>query len=99
MGLGSLDQLPLELLHETLFYLDMHSLFSFRQTSLRSRQTVDSIKQYQMVVSHGLNLFCALLRTRVANPFKLGSDAVSNAFGVLWKPKYKLLPPYESDST
>ncbi|KAF1842493.1 uncharacterized protein K460DRAFT_380330 [Cucurbitaria berberidis CBS 394.84] len=66
MGLGSLDRLPLELLHDTLFRLDMHSLFKFRQANLRSRQTVDSLKQYQMVVSHGLNLLCALLRTRLA---------------------------------
>lgn len=64
--LGSLDWLPLELLHDTLFRLDMHSLFKFRQTNLRARQTVDSLKPYQLVVSHGLNLFCALLRTRLA---------------------------------
>lgn len=44
----------------------MHSLFRFRQINLRSRQIVDYLKQYQMVVSHGLNLFCALLRTRLA---------------------------------
>ncbi|KAI0506803.1 hypothetical protein F5B22DRAFT_437936 [Xylaria bambusicola] len=66
VGLGSLDRLPLELLYDTLFRLDMHSLFKFRQTNLRSRQTVDSLKQYQLVVSYGLNLLCALLRTRLA---------------------------------
>ncbi|KAH7238146.1 hypothetical protein BKA59DRAFT_481492 [Fusarium tricinctum] len=65
-GLGCLDRLPLELLHDTLFRLDMHSMFKFRQTNLRSRQMVDSLKQYQMIVSHGLNLLCALLRTRLA---------------------------------
>ena len=66
IGLGSLDRLPLELLYDILLRLDMYSLFNFRQTNLSSRQTVDSLKQYQMVVSHGLNLFCALLRTRLA---------------------------------
>lgn len=65
-GLGSLDRLPPELLHDVLLRSDMHSLFNFRQTNLRARQTVDSLKQYQVVVSHGLNLFCALLRTRLA---------------------------------
>ncbi len=65
-GLGSLNQLPLELLHNVLLRLDIHSLFNFRQTNLRSRQTVDSLKQYQTVVLHGLNLLCALLRTRLA---------------------------------
>lgn len=66
VGLGSLDRLPFELLFDTLYYLDMHSLFKFRQINLRSRQMVDSLNQYQRVVSQGLNLFCALLRTRLA---------------------------------
>lgn len=66
VGLGSLDQVPLELLYNTLFYLDIHSLFKFRQINLRSRQTLDSLKQYRMVVSHELNPLCALLRTRLA---------------------------------
>ncbi|KAJ0415799.1 hypothetical protein BJY00DRAFT_326749 [Aspergillus carlsbadensis] len=66
VGLGSLDQLPLELLFEALYLLDLESLFRFRQVNLRSRHVVDSLKQYQRVVSHGLNLFCALLRTRLA---------------------------------
>jgi hypothetical protein len=65
-GLGSLDRLPTELFQEVLLGLDMYSLFNFRQINLRSRQTVGSLKQYQMAVSHGLNLLCALLRTRLA---------------------------------
>ncbi|KAL2015245.1 hypothetical protein VTK56DRAFT_5951 [Thermocarpiscus australiensis] len=65
-GLGSLDRLPPELLHDVLLRLDMHSLFKFRQTNLRSRQMVDSLRQYQLVAAHGLNLFCALLRTQLA---------------------------------
>lgn len=66
VGVGSLGRLPLELLFDTLYRLDMHSLFKFRQINLRSRQIVDSLSQYQNIVSHGLNLFCALLRTRLA---------------------------------
>ncbi|KAK3310799.1 uncharacterized protein B0T15DRAFT_519491 [Chaetomium strumarium] len=66
MGLGSLGRLPLELLHNVVLRLDMRSLFNFPQANLSSRQTVDSLHQYQMVVSHGLNLLCALLRTRLA---------------------------------
>ncbi len=65
-GLGHLGRLPPELLHDVLLCMDMHSLFNFRQASLRSRQSVDSLGQYQLVVSHGLNLLCALLRTRLA---------------------------------
>jgi hypothetical protein len=69
--LSLLGQLPLELLHEILLCLDMQSVYNFRQANLRSRQTVDSFHQYQMVVSHGLNLFCALLRTRLAPDISL----------------------------
>lgn len=65
-GLGSLDRLPLELLYEVLLHVDIRSLFNFRQTNLRGRQIVNSLTQYQLVVSHGLNLLCALLRTRLA---------------------------------
>lgn len=70
-GLGSLDRLPFDLLHDVLLHLDMHSLFKFRQINLGSRQTVDSLKQYQVVVSHGLNLLCALLRTQLATGVSL----------------------------
>lgn len=65
-SLGSLDLLPVELLHEICLYLDMHSLLKLRQTNNVTRRTVDSVKQYQRVVAHGLNLLCALLRTRLA---------------------------------
>lgn len=44
----------------------MLSLFKLRQTNTRTRKLVDSINQYQRVVSYGLNLFCALLRTQIA---------------------------------
>lgn len=66
-GLGSLEKLPLELLYDVLVCLDMHSLFKFRQICLRSRELVDSLHRYQMVASHGLNAFCALLRTHLAD--------------------------------
>jgi hypothetical protein len=44
----------------------MQSVFRLRQTSLHAREIVDALKEYRMVVSHGLNLLCALLRTRLA---------------------------------
>lgn len=70
-GLGSLNKLPPELWRDVLFRLDMKSLFKLRQTSLRSRELVDSLRQYRTVVTHGLNLFCALLRTRLADNVSL----------------------------
>ena len=71
VGLGSLDSLPLELLHELLCCLDVYSVFKFRQINRSSRQLVESLGQYRLAVSHGLNLFCALLRTRLATDISL----------------------------
>ncbi|KAJ6021964.1 hypothetical protein N7540_007468 [Penicillium herquei] len=71
VGIGTLDRLPLELLFNTLCRLDIHSLFRFRQLNLRSRQMVDSLSQYQRIVSHELNLLCALFRTQRAADISL----------------------------
>ncbi|CAK7267023.1 hypothetical protein SEPCBS119000_002331 [Sporothrix epigloea] len=70
-GLGSLHKLPLELLYDVLFRLDMQSLFKFRQSSLRLRELITSLHEYQAVTTHGLNLVCALLRTRLADSVSL----------------------------
>ncbi|KAF5005918.1 hypothetical protein FDECE_7676 [Fusarium decemcellulare] len=63
---SALERLPLELLRNIIFLLDIGSVFAFRQASVGCRVTVDSLKEYQLSVSHGLDLFCALLRTRLA---------------------------------
>lgn len=65
-GFGAFDQLPVELQVQTLRQMDMQSLFNLRQTNLRARQMVDSLKEYQAVVSSGLTAYCALLRTELA---------------------------------
>lgn len=70
-GLGTLNRLPLELLHDVFLRMGMRSIFKFRQVNLRSRQMVDSLKQYQVVASHGLDLLCLLLRTRPARDVSL----------------------------
>lgn len=70
-GLGALDRLPLELLYNTFFHMDMQSLFKFRQINRMSRKVVDCLNQYELVATHGLNLFCTLLRTRLASRISL----------------------------
>ncbi|KAL2261635.1 hypothetical protein VTK26DRAFT_3728 [Humicola hyalothermophila] len=67
----ALGRLPLELLHDILLRLDMRSLFNFRRANLSSRQAVDSLNHYQAVAAHGLNVLCALLRTRLASGISL----------------------------
>lgn len=66
VGLGVLDRLPPELWSTVLRHLDMYSLFRLRQANTRSRRAVDALGEYQRAVAHGLNAFCALLRTRLA---------------------------------
>lgn len=73
-GLGGLlDRLPLEVLHHIMSDMDMHTFFKFRQVNLRLRDTADSLHQYQMVAAHGLNAFCALLRTKLARDVTLST--------------------------
>jgi hypothetical protein len=66
VGLGDLDLLPIELLHEICLTLDVQSLFHFRQLNRRSRQIVSALRQYQPVIEYGLDAFRALLKTGVA---------------------------------
>ncbi|KAI0546099.1 hypothetical protein F4679DRAFT_438500 [Xylaria curta] len=70
-GLGSLDILPLELLHDVFLRLDMRSLLKVRQTNLRSRETVDTLWHFRMVISHGRDALSALVRTRLAHTVSL----------------------------
>ncbi|KAI1169802.1 hypothetical protein F4777DRAFT_592443 [Nemania sp. FL0916] len=68
-----LDKLPVELRVKVLLQLDFHSCFRFRQTSLRSRQFVDSLPEYQRVALHGAQLVYALYRTRLATDISLST--------------------------
>ncbi len=45
---------------------DIDPLFKFHQINRRSREIVDSLPQYQRILSHRLNLFRALLRSWLA---------------------------------
>lgn len=66
VSLGNIDRLPLELLNEVCLHLDVLSVLKFRHINLRSRRIVDSLHEYQVAISHGLNALCALLRTKLA---------------------------------
>lgn len=70
-GCGAFDRLALEILHLILMYLDLRSLFLFWHTNVATMQTIHAQKHYQLVVSHGLNLLCALLRTSLAEKVSL----------------------------
>ncbi|KAL2208072.1 hypothetical protein CC79DRAFT_1397519 [Sarocladium strictum] len=70
--LGTLDRLPLELLQHVFSHMDMSTILYFRQVSLSARETVDSTRQYRLVVSRALNVYYALLRTQLAQDITLG---------------------------
>ncbi|PYH40068.1 F-box protein [Aspergillus saccharolyticus JOP 1030-1] len=69
--LGQLDILPTELAHEICLYLDIRSLFRFRQVNRRAQQIVSSIRLYRAVINHALEAFCIILRTNIAPWFTL----------------------------
>lgn len=66
VGLGALDRLPLDVWQAIIANLDIDSVFKFRRINLRSRQMMDSLHQYRMIVLHGMNLLYALFRTELA---------------------------------
>ncbi|KAL9617108.1 MAG: hypothetical protein Q9160_008098 [Pyrenula sp. 1 TL-2023] len=69
--LGSLDRLPLELLCQICLEIDVRSIFELRQVNRRSRQVVDSLKEYQNRLLEHLNDFTALLRSPLGSNISL----------------------------
>jgi hypothetical protein len=65
-SLGELDRLPLELINEICLHLDIRSILYLRQTNVRARHVVNALHEYQIITTHALNPFCALLRTGLA---------------------------------
>ncbi|OJZ80473.1 hypothetical protein ASPFODRAFT_106921, partial [Aspergillus luchuensis CBS 106.47] len=51
-GLGTLEKLPLEVIHLALILLDMQSLTDFRRVSRRARQVADSVPQFRHILNH-----------------------------------------------
>lgn len=72
-GAGLFDNLPEEIWMEIIERLDMQTLFRLRHVNRRTRKMVDSVKEYKRVAAHGLDMYCALLRTRVAPTITLSS--------------------------
>ncbi|OJJ87589.1 uncharacterized protein ASPGLDRAFT_163897 [Aspergillus glaucus CBS 516.65] len=50
--LGSLEQLPLELINMVLIQLEIQSLTDFQRVNKRAMQVVDSIPQYKKIILH-----------------------------------------------
>ncbi|KAH8728358.1 F-box domain-containing protein [Phaeosphaeriaceae sp. PMI808] len=65
LSVGLLDDLPLELLHDILNYLDLQSLSQFSRVSLRGRVIAESLPAYRDLTSAAGHIFQTLSRTRV----------------------------------
>ncbi|KAL3256344.1 hypothetical protein ABHI18_007648 [Aspergillus niger] len=50
-GLGTLEALPIEVIHLTLIQLDMLSLIEFRRVNRRARQVTDSVPQFRHILA------------------------------------------------
>lgn len=61
VGVGGLDALPLELLHETISQLDLRALTDFRRVNRRAAELVDSLPPYQAIVRHAQNALRGIL--------------------------------------
>jgi len=70
-SLGELDRLPLELINQICLHLDIASIVCFRQINVRARHVVNALHEYQIITTHALNPFCALLRTQSASRVRL----------------------------
>lgn len=64
-SIGRLDNLPVELLHETLNYLDLRSLCFLSRASVRGKAIVESLPAYRDVLSHAGHVLHTLSRTKV----------------------------------
>lgn len=64
--MGTLSQLPLELLDLILSDIDIQSLYHFRAVNRLSNITVDSLGQHKIIVRQAPNTLRAALSTGIA---------------------------------
>lgn len=69
--LGSLQILPLEVVYELCFLLDIRSLLSFRHVNRRAQQIVRTTCGYEAAITHALEALCIMLKTKIASWFTL----------------------------
>ena len=67
--LGTLDRLPLEILHQLLGQLDFLTLLSFRGLNLASRSIIDSLLAFKYMTQYAANVLRAINRTNLITTF------------------------------
>jgi len=66
-SLGNLETLPLELLHMILLDLDLQTLTSLRRVNRRTRYTLDTLRQYNEIISYAPHSLRAALSINVGS--------------------------------
>ncbi|KAF3028383.1 hypothetical protein E8E15_004270 [Penicillium rubens] len=69
--LGNLQSLPLEIVYEICYLLDIRSLFNFRHVNRRAQQIVRGTRGYESAITHALETLCVITRTGIASWFTL----------------------------
>ncbi|KAI9792978.1 MAG: hypothetical protein M1816_001300 [Peltula sp. TS41687] len=64
--LGTLDALPLELLHDVLLQLDLQSLTTLRAVNRYARCSIDGLHKYKTIIGHAPNVLRAALAVGAA---------------------------------
>nr|XP_003188766.1 hypothetical protein ANI_1_2526074 [Aspergillus niger CBS 513.88] len=70
-GLGHLQILPLEIVYEICFLLDIQSLLNLRHVNRRAHQIVRTTRGYEVTITHAFEALCVILKTKIASWFTL----------------------------
>ncbi|OIW26352.1 hypothetical protein CONLIGDRAFT_706522 [Coniochaeta ligniaria NRRL 30616] len=69
-GLGVLEILPVEILHEVVSQFTIRQAMRFRSVNHRARQVVDNMLEYRAVTRHARACFEAILETRMSDTLR-----------------------------
>jgi hypothetical protein len=70
-SLGSLETLPVEILHMICDFLDIQATFHFREVNYRAWRLLNSLRLYQDIIIYAPRTLCAMLRTQIASWYTL----------------------------
>ncbi|KAF2105928.1 hypothetical protein BDV96DRAFT_508642, partial [Lophiotrema nucula] len=70
-GLGALDLLPVELLHEAIGYLDVKSIFTLRRINRKAMTVVEGQLMFRKIMTHASDVFRGALSLEVAHKITL----------------------------
>ncbi|KAF2488641.1 hypothetical protein BU16DRAFT_623379 [Lophium mytilinum] len=76
-SLGRLDTLPLEVLHESLAYLDLQSLRYLSRVSLRGKAVVESLKEYGKIARVAAYTFKILTQAKILDLHSISTLCVA----------------------